>query len=890
MPRARDIGWEHGTMIAGHRHHVQCNYCNRIMIGGVTRFKKHLASRRGEIRGCEAVPNEVRELIEKHLVAWETRKTTEKKRKKVHEEASNDRAYDDKDTDSDDESDRDYAAARMDNLRALHEAEEAHQSIYTDHEEPTTESQVLYDPFPPVQFKSEQGSAPPRATDLGWVHGVMVDGDQQKIKCRYCHKMILGGGISRLKQHLAGERGNIAPCDKVPEEVRSQMLQHLGFKVWERKKKLQEVDFRAPHIPSQGKEECKNEDLQKSPLLSNSGRSGKEWDEGTSGRRKRQRKQVIPLGTPSTQPPLQHLPFFSQESVDQADMAVAKFMYDAGISFNAANSLYFQQMADAISAVGPGYKMPSYDSLRGDLLDRSAQEAGELCQDLRKSWEVTGCSVIADRWINRTGCTVINFFIYCSKGTIFLKSVDASEASKSSEELFNLFDSIVQEVGPRNIVHFITDTTPNYKAAGKMLMNKYKTFFWSACAAHCINLMLEELGEMEEIKEALRRAKKVCQFIYNHAWVLNTMRKITGGRDIVRPALTRFATNFLTLQNIVSLKEPLQQMFTSTTWMESAMSKQRSWKVTETVLDPQFWSLCSLTLKVTEPLLAILNLAGSEERPCMGYLYDAMEKARRAIIDSFDSEESSHFPYLKVIDRIWEEDLHSPLHAAAHYLNPSIFYNPGFCTNPVIQKGLLDCIEGLEPSLTAQDMITRQKTSYDDAVGDFSRPVAIRGRESLAPATWWSLYAADYPDLQRFAIRILSQTCSGTRCDRNWSTFERIHLKSRNRLEHERLDSLIFVHYNLRLQERHSAACKTVRQTQDPICVEELDNGVDDWVEDPGDYEEEMGWMGVSGGEPPGDGFSLNKPSDVKDECTYSVEELGNNNTNHADNQETRRI
>lgn len=342
MPRARDIGWEHGTMIAGHRHHVQCNYCNRIMIGGVTRFKKHLASRRGEIRGCEAVPNEVRELIEKHLVAWETRKTTDKKRKKVHEEASNDRAYDDKDTDSDDESDRDYAAARMDNLRALHEAEEAHQSIYTDHEEPTTESQVLYDSFPPVQFKSEQGSAPPRATDLGWVHGVMVDGDQQKIKCRYCHKMILGGGISRLKQHLAGERGNIAPCDKVPEEVKSQMLQHLGFKVWERKKKLQE--------------ECKNEDSLKSPLLSNSGRSGKEWDEGTSGRRKRQKKQVIPLGTPSTQPPLQHLPFFSQESVDQADMAVAKFMYDAGISFNAANSLYFQQMADAISAVGPGYK------------------------------------------------------------------------------------------------------------------------------------------------------------------------------------------------------------------------------------------------------------------------------------------------------------------------------------------------------------------------------------------------------------------------------------------------------------------------------------------------------------------------------------------------------
>ncbi|OVA02017.1 zinc finger protein [Macleaya cordata] len=707
MPRARDIGWQHGKMIAGHRHHVQCNYCHRIMIGGVTRFKKHLASRRGEIRGCEAVPKEVRELIEKHLVAWETRKTTEKKRKKVYAETLNDRSYDEKDTESD-ESDRETAGARLESLRTLHEAEEAHQALTN-------------------------------ATDLGWVHGMMVNGDQQKIKCRYCHKVILGGGISRLKQHLAGERGNIAPCDKVPEDVKAQMQQHLGFKVLERLKKQKESDVKVPLIScSQGREEGSNDDVQRSPMIlssvTNSGRSGKEWDEGTSGRRKRQKKQVIPIDTPVTQPPLQHLTFASQESVDQADMAVAKFMYDAGIPFSAANSLYFQQMADAIAAVGPGYKMPSYHSLRGDLLNRSAQELGDLCQELRKSWEVTGCSVMADKWTYRTGCTVLNFFVYCSKGTIFLKSVDASEISKYSEALLNLFDSIVQEVGPKNIVHFITDTTPNYKAAGKMLMDKYKTFFWSACGAHCIDLMLEELGKMDEVKEGLTKAKKVCQFIYNHAWVLNLMKKKTNGRDIVRPSLTRFATNFLTLQSIVSFKDPLHQMFTSTTWMQSALSKQRAGlEITETLLDPLFWSQCAQILKVTEPLLAVLHLAGSEERPCMGYLFDAMDKAKKGIIDAFDNKETNYLPYLKVIDRIWEEDLHSPLHAAAHYLNPSVFYNPSFSTNKVIQKGLLDCIEGLEPNLTAQDMITRQITFYEDAVGDFSRPVAIRGRVSLAP-------------------------------------------------------------------------------------------------------------------------------------------------------------
>lgn len=87
MPRPPDIGWQHGTMIGGHRHHVQCNYCHRTMIGGITRFKKHLASKRGEIKGCEAVPKEVRETIRKHLASLKPRRPSKKKLRRIEEGA-----------------------------------------------------------------------------------------------------------------------------------------------------------------------------------------------------------------------------------------------------------------------------------------------------------------------------------------------------------------------------------------------------------------------------------------------------------------------------------------------------------------------------------------------------------------------------------------------------------------------------------------------------------------------------------------------------------------------------------------------------------------------------------------------------------------------------------
>ncbi|KAI8559229.1 hypothetical protein RHMOL_Rhmol04G0156900 [Rhododendron molle] len=78
--------------------------------------------------------------------------------------------------------------------------------------------------------------------------------------------------------------------------------------------------------------------------------------------------------------------------------------------------------------------------------------------------------------------------------------------------------------------------------------------------------------------------------------------------------------------------------------------------------------------------------------------------------------------------------------------------------------------------------------------------------------------------------------CVATGCERNWSTFEFIHSKRRNRLEHKRLNDLVYVRYNLKLRER------IIRQTKDaldPINLENIDV-LDDWVsEEPGVLDEE---------------------------------------------------
>jgi len=84
----------------------------------------------------------------------------------------------------------------------------------------------------------------------------------------------------------------------------------------------------------------------------------------------------------------------------------------------------------------------------------------------------------------------VDFLVYCPKGTVFLKTVDVSDVSKTARLLYQLFREVVLYVGVENIVHMVTDNAANYVAAGRLLMEEFPSILWSPCDAHCINLIL----------------------------------------------------------------------------------------------------------------------------------------------------------------------------------------------------------------------------------------------------------------------------------------------------------------------------------------------------------------------------------------------------------------
>ncbi|MFQ6663745.1 hypothetical protein Gotur_031150, partial [Gossypium turneri] len=178
---------------------------------------------------------------------------------------------------------------------------------------------------------------------------------------------------------------------------------------------------------------------------------------------------------------------------------------------------------------------------------------------------------------------IINFLVYCSKGTIFWKSVDVSSVcSRDAKFYYFLLDSVVEEIGENYIVQLVTDNEVAMKAAGKKLMLKRKHLYWTSCTAHCLDLCLEDIGKKPSVAKVLDEAKKVTRFIYNHIWTVDLMKK-------------------------------------------------SAYEVKKFVLGKDFWKKSNDPIKVYEPLVKVLRLVDSDEKPTMSFIYEAVDRAKRAI-------------------------------------------------------------------------------------------------------------------------------------------------------------------------------------------------------------------------------------------------------------------
>ncbi|CAH9127662.1 unnamed protein product [Cuscuta epithymum] len=242
---------------------------------------------------------------------------------------------------------------------------------------------------------------------------------------------------------------------------------------------------------------------------------------------------------------------------------LSRWVYEAGIPFNAVDNDSFKMFVEALGRYGPGYTPPSQYQLRETLLKGEVERKKEILKKQEEEWKSNGCSVMTDAWSDGKKRSIMNLCVNCKLGTTFLSSKDTKDDSHTGQYIFEYVDGCIEEIGEENVVQVVTDNASNNMAAASFLSLKRPKIFWSSCATHTFNLMLEAISKLPNFKGVIQKAKSFTVFIYAHHKSLALMRKFTK-REIVRPGVTRsFASDFFFMQLSCSFGAPSVRAYMS---------------------------------------------------------------------------------------------------------------------------------------------------------------------------------------------------------------------------------------------------------------------------------------------------------------------------------------
>ncbi|XP_042465666.1 uncharacterized protein LOC122048129 [Zingiber officinale] len=562
-----------------------------------------------------------------------------------------------------------------------------------------------------------------KSNDVGWVYGMLIDAKNlDKVKCILCGK-VMSGGVYRIKEHVAHIMGNVSACPKSSKDDQAKCRNAINEgKMKKRNKKIEEESLRSDvNI----RKDIDVDEFQESFGTMKPSRTLGPMDKFSSVINP---ETSLNLAKSKREQSINDALF--KERTSLVKEYVCRWAYEAGVSFNAVDRDSFKVMMEAVGQFGPGFKPPTRYEMSEPYLKKEVDRIKGLLKTNEEEWKLNGCSIMTDAWSDRKRRSIMNLCVNSRFGTVFLSSKESSDETHTSQLIYEYVEQCIQQVGPENVVQIVTDNASNNMGAAKLLKEKRPSIFWTSCATHSINLMLESIASIPRFKKVIDQAKALTIFIYAHHKTLALMRSYIKKRDIVRPGVTRFASAFLTLQSLSEKKSQLRAMFTSTDWEECKFSKSVKGKTSyTTVLSIGFWTGVSLCLKVFAPLVKVLRIVDADKKPSMGFVYGELLQAKKDIKNALSNVPKNYQHIIDIIDAKMKDRLDSPLHLMAYLLNPFYHYKDSLLyLDQTVSIGVIDCMDVIFlGDIDMQNIILSEELPmYKKKESIFGKPIAVK--------------------------------------------------------------------------------------------------------------------------------------------------------------------
>ncbi|XP_059628538.1 uncharacterized protein LOC132271233 [Cornus florida] len=538
---------------------------------------------------------------------------------------------------------------------------------------------------------------------------------------------------------------------------------------------------------------------------------------------------------------------FKLSSRDETDSIVARYYYSCGISFNVARSPLWTDAVRAINNAPRGYRAPSSEKIRTILLDKERTKIDNALMPIKQNWPKYGVSIVSDGWSNCKNQPLINVLAVSRGRPVFVTAVDCSGDEKTAQYISEILLKVIETVGTYSVVQILTDNASTCKVAGDIIQARHSHILWSGCMAHTLSLLMKDIANSTNplltlVGTCYAKAKGVVNYIKNHSFALYIFRTFSA-LEVIQVKKTRFGHHFVVLDRLFRVKNALISAVLSEEWEAlkkgTSRSKLEHDQIKKIVLDDEFWKDLKFVLSFTKPIWNMIRFCDSD-RAVVGEVYQRMEDMLGHIEAALSNKFEMCTEVKALVIARWAR-MNLPLHTLAYVLTPFYYSNSWLTSvgpngkermkphaNLFVQGSYLNVVDRLVRDPRDAPLIRQQLSDFTSDEGVFARPQSIEDRKMMSAVAWWNLYGVAAPELYALAIKVLSQTVNTSCAERVWSTYGYIHSVKRNKLNADRAESLVYVHYNNRLLTRYREDYEKSYTNWDDFAYEDdLDNDLE---------------------------------------------------------------
>ena len=209
---------------------------------------------------------------------------------------------------------------------------------------------------------------------------------------------------------------------------------------------------------------------------------------------------------------------FNASTKEILDKVWAWAFYKANIPFNVVKHPTFIHVVQETTRLRmPTYTPSSYDAVCTRLLTAERVDVEKKVEEkLGNSIGKYDVTIYCDGWDNVQNRPLLNVVQCGTTRDFFLGTINTTGNHKDHQYVVDQIRSFLEKVKVHNVIQVCTDNAPIMTVASRHILQSTSHLYMQGCAAHCLDLLMDDWSKEEWVKKLVNKAKIISIFIKSH--------------------------------------------------------------------------------------------------------------------------------------------------------------------------------------------------------------------------------------------------------------------------------------------------------------------------------------------------------------------------------------